>query len=99
MEYIMEDTITCLAHGNSMYPTISHGDTLYVKKGIEDLDINDIVLYKDDNSKFFVHRIIDFFYCSGTPIIVTKGDNCAYDDLPIEIFNVIGTVTEIIKVK
>jgi signal peptidase I len=95
----MDDTITCLAHGNSMYPTINHGDTLIVKKGIDSLDANHIVLYKDDNKKFFVHRIIDFFYCGGIPIIITKGDNCDYDDKPIEIFNIIGVVTEIIKAK
>lgn len=95
----MEDTITCLAYGNSMYPTISHGDTLIVKKGIQNLDINSIVLYKDDNKKYFVHRIIDLFYCGGIPIITTKGDICAYDDKPIEIFNVIGVVTEIKKAK
>ena len=54
---------------------------------------------KDDNKTFFVHRIIDFFYCSGTPIIVTKGDNCLYCDKPVEIFNVIGVVVEVIKTK
>lgn len=93
----MEDRITCVAYGNSMYPTICHGDTLIVKKGINDLDINKIVLYMDDNKAFFVHRIIDFFYCGGTLIVITKGDNCLYEDKPVEIFKVIGVVIEVVK--
>ena len=91
----MEDRIICLAHGNSMYPTICHGDTLIVKRGVSDIDINQIVLYKDDNNTLFVHRIVDFFYCSGVPIIVTKGDNCLYYDKPVEIVKVRGMVVEI----
>ena len=89
--------ITCLAKGNSMNPTIKDGDILIVKKGTDNLDINKIVLYMDSNKNYFVHRIVDFFYCGEVPIIITKGDNCVYDDKPIEIYNVIGVVTEIIK--
>lgn len=95
----MSDIITCIAKGNSMYPTINHGDTLTVEKGIDNLEVNHIVLCKDTNKKYFVHRIVDFFYCAGIPFIITKGDNCIYEDKPSEIFNVIGIVREIIKLK
>ena len=80
-----------------MYPTICHGDTLVVKKGIKDLDVHQIVLYMDDNKTFFVHRIGGFFHCGGTPIVITKGDNCLYDDKPVEIFKVIGVVVKIMR--
>lgn len=93
----MEDIFTCKAIGNSMNPTICSGNTLIIKKGIDNLDINNIILYVDNNKKYYAHRIVDFFYCGNIPIIVTKGDNCVYDDKPIEIYNVIGVVTKIIK--
>ena len=92
-----EEYIECVAKGDSMYPVIADGNKLIVKRGIESLDINQIILYKDCNKIYFVHRIVDFFYCGGVPMVITKGDSCVYEDKPIQLHNIIGVVVKIIK--
>lgn len=80
-----------------MNPTILTRDKLLIRTKDLALKINDIILYKDYNKKLISHRIIDFIYCGGIKLIIAKGDNCEFEDQPIELINVVGVVEEIFR--
>ena len=75
----------------SMSPTIEKGDIVIVKIG-EQVQKNDIITYKKDNS-FITHRIIEIDGDS----IIAKGDNNNTKDEPITKHAILGKVCFIIN--
>ena len=59
----------------SMKPRLNLGDMVFVKEvTIEELNKNDIISYKDENS-IVTHRIKDIEIVDGIKYFITKGDN------------------------
>ena len=94
----------------SMEPTIMTGDAILVKKvQQEELKINDIISFQDENS-VNTHRIIEITQENGVTKYTTKGDNnknpdkekVTYDKIEGKYqfrINGFGKVTEILKNK
>ena len=74
--------------GHSMLPVLRTGDMGLVIKGIENIEIGDVIYFKV-NSKFFVSRVIDIQIYPNI-IFKTKGDNKNYADGWIEANSVVG---------
>lgn len=73
--------------GTSMLPTIKSNSLLLVIK-TNDLKVNDIVCFRDECGCFVVHRIVEI----ENETIITKGDNNADSDNPINLDAVLGKV-------
>lgn len=69
----------------SMLPTIQVNSINVVKKcEIDDLELNDIVMYKADNGMLITHRVKEFIEYDGEKAIIAKGDNNDTEDpLPV----------------
>ena len=53
------DAVPLLISGNSMAPFLSHGrDTVYLSKVTEPLKRGDMILYRRDNGRYILHRIV-----------------------------------------
>lgn len=74
----------------SMSGTIEIGD-LEIVKITDNIDVNDIIVYKDGSS-FITHRIVEI---RGTQVI-TKGDANNSQDMPIEKSQIFGKVVSVI---
>jgi len=84
-----------IGRGDSMVPTIMHGDTILIRKGIEDIEVGDIVSFKV-GSRVVVHRVVDI---QKNPILIfqTKGDAVEEPDgLEITVDQVMGKIIDII---
>jgi uncharacterized repeat protein (TIGR01451 family) len=76
------------ARGSSMFPTISHGETVYVKPASEaDLRRGDIVLVKSDIG-FRLHRLI--LADAGRDVFITRGDCGVQDDPAVRHDQILG---------
>lgn len=64
--------VKIIASGNSMEPVITDGqDVVVLKKGEGSLKKNDIVLFKRDNGRLVLHRVIAIDSCK----VTLRGDN------------------------
>ena len=76
---------------SSMWPSLKAGDLILIK-GIrkENLEIGDIVVYKNTNQNigFTVHRIVEI----KDDTFVTRGDANSVNDKPVDYNNLIGKV-------
>lgn len=68
--------------GNSMWPTLKDGDTIYYTDEYKRIHIGDIILYKDNFGELVTHRVVK----EG----ITKGDRTYHLDEPYA--NVLGLV-------
>ncbi len=81
---------------NSMYPHIRKGDMVIVKKGNENLNIGDIIEYKQGNI-LIIHRIINIKNTRDGKIYITKGDNNKNpDSVGINEYQVNGKIVTVI---
>ena len=77
----------------SMQPTLDIGDDVLVDNTKENININDIIVYKDETSDMLVcHRVINI---EGQDI-VCKGDNNNVEDRTITKNQIVGKVVKII---
>jgi signal peptidase I len=61
---------------NSMHPFIKSGDLVIIKKVTpSEVKINDVITFKETETKIITHRVIDIKQDQGTVGFVTKGDN------------------------
>ena len=61
----------------SMEPTINAGDyVMFTKVSFDDVDVNDIVVYRASDSRFIIHRVIE----KTDNYLVCKGDNNPIED-------------------
>lgn len=70
-----------------MLPTINSNSLLLVIK-TNDLKVKDIICFRDECGCFVVHRIVEI----ENETIITKGDNNADSDNPINLDAVLGKV-------
>jgi len=81
--------LTVTSH--SMWPELSRGDIVFVKKaGIDDIKIGSVIVFRHENG-LAVHRVVRI---NGTSI-TTKGDANPLADIPISYDDVVGRVTTI----
>ena len=66
---------------NSMQPHLQSGDLVFIKKvEFEDIKVNDVITFKESDTKFITHRVIDVKEQDGQAGLVTKGDNNNVED-------------------
>ncbi|MBU1993055.1 signal peptidase I [Patescibacteria group bacterium] len=72
----------------SMWPVLKRGDMVFVKgvKTKEDIDVGDIVVYKNVHYGFTIHRVINI----SNDKVITKGDANNTQDAPINAGEIIG---------
>ena len=67
--------------GNSMYPLIKSGETVAIHKyNYEDLEIGDVIAYRQFEYHITVHRISSIMYDDSEMLLKTKGDNNKNED-------------------
>lgn len=76
----------CKVTGNSMLPLIKNNDIIKFKTKFY-LEEGDIIIYKSFNGNIVCHRVINI-----GRYILTKGDNCRYNDIKIKRNDIIGKV-------
>lgn len=77
--------------GISMLPTIHEGEIVSIEGiyNVYDININDIILFYDDNYILSLHRLIRI----EGEMLFLKGDNCDKEDI-ISIEQVLGKVSK-----
>ena len=66
---------------NSMQPHLQSGDLVFIKNvEFEDIKVNDVITFKESDTKFITHRVIDVKEQDGQAGLVTKGDNNNVED-------------------
>ena len=79
--------------GNSMYPLIKERDLLIIKDVSAPLTRLDIPLYKRDNGKYVLHRIVKVREHD----YIISGDNCYDREEGITDKHIIGVLTHIVR--
>lgn len=79
--------------GNSMYPLIKKRDLLVIKRVTSPLKRLDIPLYKRDNGRYVLHRILKVREHD----YVIAGDNCIDKEYGITDAHIIGMLTHIVR--
>lgn len=75
----------CSISGSSMLPLINDGEIILFEKS-NIVEKGDIVLYRSWNNKKVCHRVMKIYKGN----VLTKGDNCKYNDLLITKENILG---------
>lgn len=66
---------------NSMQPHLQSGDLVLIKRvGFSDIQVNDVITFKESDTKFITHRVKDVIEQNGQAGLVTKGDNNNVED-------------------
>jgi len=74
----------------SMWPALKKGDLVFIKgAGKEDIDIGDIVVYRNEKG-FTIHRVIE----KNEQTLTTKGDANNVNDSPVRYEAIIGKAVE-----
>lgn len=61
----------------SMEPTINAGEyVMYTKTSFKDVNVDDIIVYKNSNDMFIIHRVIE----KNNDYLIAKGDNNPVED-------------------
>lgn len=61
----------------SMEPTINAGEyVMYTKTSFDDVNVDDIIVYKNSNDMFIIHRVIE----KNSDYLIAKGDNNPVED-------------------
>jgi hypothetical protein len=91
-----------MAHGNclrgkslgrSMLPLVHSDDHVFIEyKGIDSLNIGDVVFFRNHLGTYVIHRLIRK---QGSAAIITRGDNVPRFDVPVPADNILGRVTQI----
>ena len=80
-----DSSLTVIAHGDSMLPLIQNGDKIKLQNNLGNISIDDIVAVSY-NKTIILHRVVDM----NNEMIVTKGDNNIFYEIPISKKNIIG---------
>ena len=73
--------------GKSMVPSLLPGEYIFIANDIDKLDVGDIVVFVRSES-LVVHRV----KIIKDGLVVTKGDNCLFDDAEISVSDIVGIV-------
>jgi signal peptidase I len=80
-------SISFQARGNSMYPTIRHGEKIVARPfQPRHLKIGTVVLFLSPDDSLVTHRIVGFASKGGVPCVTLRGDGVAdhIDTVPVE---------------
>jgi signal peptidase I len=77
--------------GNSMRPSIHHGDRALVAHGCAGVRRGDVVVFRRDG-RLVAHRVLHIAAGDGGPTFVTKGDNASQFDPPLSADEIVGRV-------
>lgn len=92
-QLLQGETVIVFPHGKSMNPLFREGDTyVVVKPGSEDLQVNDLALFRWGEHRYIIHRIIRIT----DEVYYTRGDNCIGTEKVLK-KHVLGVVTEICR--
>ncbi len=80
------DDIQIKGHSNSMLPSIRPGELIKIKKSVAPRP-GDVVVFRAGGS-FVAHRLV----WKKNFVARTKGDNNAFCDRPISVFDIVGIV-------
>jgi hypothetical protein len=79
--------------GRSMLPLVHSDDHVFIEyKGIDNLNIGDVVFFRNQFGSYVIHRLIKK---QGSAAIITRGDNVPRFDFPVPAENIIGRITQI----
>jgi len=71
-----------IVDGRSMEPLFHTGDVVVlVEKAPDEIEVNDVVVYKNPLGKYIIHRVIKIYEVDGKICYVIKGDNNEIPDL------------------
>ena len=66
---------------NSMQPHLQSGDLILIRQvEFKDVEVNDVITFKESDTKFITHRVIDVREQNRQVGFVTKGDNNNVED-------------------
>jgi Peptidase S24-like len=87
-------TARFVARGDSMHPAIHDGEAVYVERPASPLLVGDVVLAQATRG-LTAHRIIRLARHRGAIEIVTRGDNCFWNDPPLTTDDLVGRVVSV----
>jgi signal peptidase len=77
--YFWKQIVIAVVEGYSMNPLLHEGDVVIVTPS-RDLDLGDVVIFKNDRGEYVIHRVVGVIKCSGKILYMTKGDNNPFID-------------------
>lgn len=84
-QYFLGQLTLAVVKGMSMYPLLRENDLVIIIPP-RNLQLGDIVVFKNDRNEYIIHRIIAIASCKdGGKVYITKGDNNIYIDTTISI--------------
>lgn len=92
METNVDRELTLKVSGNSMYPALSDGDLISIKR-FGEYQVNDIVVI-NCNDHLVIHRVIHHKSMHNTIYYLTKGDNNNFIDRWFPCKSIVGKVTK-----
>jgi len=91
MELIHNRKIKLHIGGGSMSPTIENGEIVSVEPADpSSIRIGDIVLLSTLSNTALIHRVVSIEADPYGQHVVTRGDNCKFEDIPVPIERVMG---------
>lgn len=78
--YIYRQIVLAVVNGSSMLPLLRDDDLVIVVPP-NNIELGDIVIYRNDKGDYVIHRVIAIAECQqGYRVYITKGDNNPYTD-------------------
>ncbi|HOO98744.1 MAG TPA: hypothetical protein PLV06_05815 [Bacteroidales bacterium] len=89
-------TLKIRAEGYSMYPAVKPGAVIYIEALPKNyLPLTGEIIAWKRKSGFVVHRVVRIIKNDDETEIVTRGDSCRYEDLPVAMEKLAGKVVKI----
>jgi hypothetical protein len=83
------------AEGDSMHPTIRHGESIVVSTLYGDRIVRGDVLLCRHRDRLLAHRVVDLSGIGGERVVRLRGDAKRDDDAPVAVSSVIGKVVSV----
>ena len=77
--------------GRSMFPVLREGDSILVAHGCTDVHRGDVIVFRHQGG-LTAHRVICISGSDDYPTFITKGDNAARCDPPVDTNDIVGRV-------
>ncbi|HZS47480.1 MAG TPA: S24 family peptidase [Blastocatellia bacterium] len=93
-ELSREATLKIRITGHSMNPTLVDTETVIIEQiTANEINAGDIVLYASLNETAVIQRVLRIEEDSYGPVMITRGDACEFDNVPVPSIRVLGRVT------
>lgn len=80
--------------GQSMWPTIRHGDRVWLAFGVASVDAGDVIVYRA-GEKLLVHRVVKIWGSPGRRRLIAQGDHSIRQDPPLDESQIVGRVVSV----